>query len=410
MANDRREFVGASIGTLLSGFLADGANAQGAGRDAGPGLRFIRLYTGADGESHFEVQQPEPTVHDFFGVKGGLKQYLRLPATQVSVFSTAGNIDLPQHDTNRGQMFFIVRGSAELVMRDGKRLALRPGDLMLMEDFNSKGRLGRIGPEGYTAINIAYDRPATATAGAAAAAPAMPRNYVLVHGTGHGGWCWRNVATRLRAAGHNVYTPTLTGLGERAHLLSPEIGLDTHIQDVAGVIECEELPKVVIVGHSYGGFVITGVCDRMRDRIEHAFYLDAPAPKDGDRNGGFRSFEELSRRAGPLIDGLYMPAKKESIPAFGIPPGDLANTAWLERRLTPHPAKTWIDPIRLKNGGSSGLPRTYVFCNQAGPESPMRRYAEQRRQDPTFRFRELPSGHDAMVTVPEETAKLLLDL
>lgn len=409
MSNDRREFVAASIGALLAGFLADGVDAKGRERDAGPGLRFIRVFTGDDGESHFEVLDPEPTVHDFFGVEGGLKQYLRLPATQVSVFSTAGNIELPQHNTNRGQMFFIVRGSSELEMRDGKRLALRAGDLMLMEDFNSKGRIGRIGPEGYTAINIAYDRPGASATAAVAAAPTR-RNYVLVHGTGHGGWCWRNVATRLRAAGHDVYTPTLTGLGERAHLLSPAIGLDTHIQDVVGVIECEELPKVVIVGHSYGGFVITGVCDRLRDRIEHAFYLDAPAPKDGDRNGGFRSFEELSQRAGPLIDGLYMPARRESIPAFGIAPTDTANTAWLERRLTPHPARTWIDPIRLKNGGSSGLPRTYVFCNQAGPESPMRRHAEQRRHDPTFRFRELPSGHDAMVTVPDETAKVLLDL
>jgi pimeloyl-ACP methyl ester carboxylesterase len=413
MGSGRRGFVEGSIGALLAGVLAGNADAAGRGRDRGPGLRFIRLFTGPDGESHFEVREPEPTVHDFFGVKDGVKQYLRLPATQVSVFSTVGNIELPQHNTNRGQMFFVVRGSSELRMRDGQRLALRAGDLLLMEDFDSKGRFGRIGPEGYTAINIAYDRPVAAGAApAAAAVPAVaaPRNYVLVHGTGHGGWCWRHVATRLRAAGHNVYTPTLTGLGERAHLLSPDIGLDTHIQDVVGVIECEELPKVVIVGHSYGGYVITGVCDRLRERIEHAFYLDAPSPNDGDRNGGFRSFEEIARAMGPLQDGAYMPVRKASIPAFGIPATDTANTAWLGRRLTPHPAKTWIDPIHLKNGGSNGLPRTYVFCNQAGPESPLRRYAEQRRQDPTFRFRELPSGHDAMVVVPDETAKLLLDL
>lgn len=246
--------------------------------------------------------------------------------------------------------------------------------------------------------------------GVARAAAGTPRNYVLVHGTYHGGWCWRYVAERLRAAGHRVFAPTLTGLGERAHLLSPGIGLETHIQDVVGVIEAEELAKVVIVGHSYGGFVITGACDRLRERIEHAVYLDGPAPNDGDRNGGFRSREEIERAMGPLLEGAYLPVRKEMIPLFGIPPSDTANTAWLERRLTPHPAQTYLDPIRLKNGGSTGLPRTYVFCNRAGPQSALRRYAEQRRQDPSFRFRELDCGHDAMVVLPDETAKLLLDV
>jgi len=105
--------------------------------------------------------------------------------------------------------------------------------------------------------------------------------YVLVHGAWHGGWCWKKVAPALRAAGHVVYTPTLTGLGERAHLANPAIDLATHVADVVNLLEAEELDKVVLVGHSYGGMVVTGVADRAADRIGRLVYLDAANPKDG---------------------------------------------------------------------------------------------------------------------------------
>src|SRR3954453_21148411 len=104
--------------------------------------------------------------------------------------------------------------------------------------------------------------------------------FVLVHGAWHGGWCWRRVAPLLRVAGHAVYTPTLTGLGERAHLLTREVGLETHIRDTVNVLECEELNDVILVGHSYGGIVITGTAERAPERVGHLVYLDAMVTLD----------------------------------------------------------------------------------------------------------------------------------
>jgi pimeloyl-ACP methyl ester carboxylesterase len=258
---------------------------------------------------------------------------------------------------------------------------------------------------------------ALAAAGAVSAAkgatggPAMTnpsRQYLLVHGTSHGGWCWRHVADYLTRAGHRVFAPTLTGLGERAHLRSPEVGLATHIDDVVGVAEAEELDRFILVGHSYGGYVITGVCDRMRERIAHVVYIDAPNPKNGASNAQGRSPEQLAESFGPLIDGYLLPVRKETIPALGIPPENQIATAWLQRRLTPQPIKTWTDPIQLFHGGSEGLTRTYVFCNAAAPDSPLRRNADRMRMDPTWNYRELPCGHDAMIALPRETSDLLL--
>src|SRR5215469_2989589 len=114
--------------------------------------------------------------------------------------------------------------------------------------------------------------------------------YVLVHGGGHGGWCYRRVARLLRAAGHEVYAPSLTGLGERSHLLSPQVDLDTHIRDVTSLLHYEDLTDVILVGHSYGGMVITGIADRAADRVGRLVYLDAANPKNGqslvDVSGG----------------------------------------------------------------------------------------------------------------------------
>src|SRR5712691_2750251 len=106
--------------------------------------------------------------------------------------------------------------------------------------------------------------------------------FVLVHGGWHGGWCWRRVTPYLRAAGYDVYTPTLTGLGERAHLATPATGLDTHIRDVLGVLAFEELSDVVLVGHSMAGMVVTGVAERASERLAHLVYLDADVPRDGE--------------------------------------------------------------------------------------------------------------------------------
>ena len=135
--------------------------------------------------------------------------------------------------------------------------------------------------------------------------------FLLIHGAWHGGWCWKKVTPLLRAAGHEVCTPTLTGLGERAHLLSAEVTLDTHVQDVVGVLEYEDLRDVVLVGHSYGGMVITGVVDRAADRLAHLVYLDAFVPQDGQALADlvdstlYTTLEEQARAEG---EGWRVPA------------------------------------------------------------------------------------------------------
>src|SRR6185312_289139 len=124
-------------------------------------------------------------------------------------------------------------------------------------------------------------------------------NFVLVHGAWHGGWCWKRVSPLLRALGHEVFTPTLTGLGERQHLMSPEVGLDTHIKDVLGVLEYEDLHDVILVGHSYAGMVIAGVAEKAAERIAHLVYLDAFVPADGKSLADYQPPEilQLSRKA-----------------------------------------------------------------------------------------------------------------
>jgi len=248
-----------------------------------------------------------------------------------------------------------------------------------------------------------------ATSSGAAPAPRR-QQYLLVHGTSHGGWCWRHVSDHLVAAGHRVFAPTLTGLGERAHLRSPEIGLATHIDDIVGVANAEELDGFILVGHSYGGYVITGVCDRLRERVAHVVYIDAPNPKNGASNAQGRSPEELAVTYGPLVDGYLLPVKDTMIAALGVAPEDAADLAWLRRRLTPQPVKTWTDPLQIFRGGSEGLPRTYVFCNHAPVGSPLRLNAERMRADPSWMFRELACGHDAMIALPRETADLLMSI
>ena len=244
-------------------------------------------------------------------------------------------------------------------------------------------------------------------------------SFVLVHGAWHGGWCWRDVRAILRARGHEVFTPTLTGLGERSHLLSREIDMNTHVTDIANVIVCEELGDVVLVGHSYGGNVITGVADRMKDRLGHAVYLDAFVPEDGDSSASMAATladpeasdadigAEIKRRLD--LTGEHGGSTTHYTNLFDIPEDPPEPYRWVERRITPHPVRTQIEPIRLANCGSDGLPRTYILCTGSEGETPFMALAKRIRNDPSWRYRELPTGHDAMVTMPAETAELLIE-
>ncbi len=242
--------------------------------------------------------------------------------------------------------------------------------------------------------------------------PAMAKTFVLVHGAWHGGWCWRDVRSQLEAQGHRVFTPTLTGLAERAHLLSADIGLDAHITDITSLIDYYDLSNIVLVGHSYGGMVITGVADAMKNRIDEIFYLDAALPDHGETmitQGPERSPAAIEQTRTALEafapDGIGMAAFPPDF--LGIPKGH-PGYDWVARKLTPHPLKTWLDPIQLTNGGPQGMTRHYIHCTEpALPNSSFPYHAEQVQADPSWTYHALATGHDAMVTAPNELVAIL---
>lgn len=229
--------------------------------------------------------------------------------------------------------------------------------------------------------------------------------YVLVHGAWHGGWCWQRVAPLLRAAGHDVYTPTLTGLGERAHLLVPTIDLALHVQDVLGVLGCEDLQGVILVGHSYGGLVISGVAEQAAPRLAHLVYLDAFVPRHGQALWDLmpperRAAQQATADATPTPWQLPAPA-----PSFwGMT--DAADVAWVQARLGPQPRQTFTQGVETPTDRTATLPRTYIRC--AGYQGPFGPFAERAQREPGWRYHELPTGHDAMVSMPRELAALLL--
>ena len=189
--------------------------------------------------------------------------------------------------------------------------------------------------------------------------------YVLVHGAWHGGWCWARVAERLRAAGHRVFTPTLTGLGDRAHLIAPNVGLATHVEDVVSTLDMEDLSDVVLVGHSFGGAVIGGVADARADRIRRLVFLDALLLQSGQSPFSQLPREMVeARKAGAIkTSGLFgetlaMPPPPPSV--FGVT--DASDAAWVASRLKPHPIKTYEDSLELKRPLGAGRPTTYIAC------------------------------------------------
>jgi pimeloyl-ACP methyl ester carboxylesterase len=227
--------------------------------------------------------------------------------------------------------------------------------------------------------------------------------YVLVHGAWHGGWCWAKVARLLRDAAQEVYTPTLTGLGERAHQARPEIDLETHIQDVAAVLETEELRQVTLVGHSYGGMVISGVAARAAGRIAHLVYLDAFVPEAGKA-----LLDYVGERAAAMREAAATHGEGWKLPSF--PPERFGvtsqrDTEWLTKHLRPQPLRTFEQP--LPAAGGERLKRTYVYCSKPAMGA-FDQFAERLREDRKWTFHELKTGHDAMVTAPGEVAKILM--
>jgi len=239
----------------------------------------------------------------------------------------------------------------------------------------------------------------------AATAPPASKTYVLLHGAWHGAWCWRHVAEPLRAAGHRVFTPTQTGLGERRHLLSKDITLDTFVEDLVGVLEAEELQDIILVGHSFGGIAITGAADRVPERIRHLVYLDSLILEGGQSPfGNLPPAVVASRRAQIAEQGQRVFVPPPPTTAFGIP-ADHPDTAWVTRRLTPHPAGTYESPLRLRHAVGNGRPATYIVCTEPlyAPLEASRDWVRRAG----WPMLEIRTGHDAMVTAPAELAALL---
>jgi pimeloyl-ACP methyl ester carboxylesterase len=223
--------------------------------------------------------------------------------------------------------------------------------------------------------------------------------FVLVHGAWHGGWCWRQVRPLLK--GHEVFTPSLTGLGERSHLARPDVDLDTHIADVVSLLEMEDLRDVVLVGHSYGGMVITGAADRAHQRIRRLVYLDAFVPEDGkclldyavpERAARMREEGERTGSVTPPPLALWGITRQEHID-------------FVKPRETRHPFGTMRQKIRLE-GNTGRLPKTFIYCSSPATGS-FDQFAAKYRNDPAWTFFELPTGHDAMILMPERVAELL---
>lgn len=229
--------------------------------------------------------------------------------------------------------------------------------------------------------------------------------FVLVHGAWHGGWCWDRVVPHLRAAGHEVHTPTLTGLSERAHLLSPLVGLDTHIEDVVRLIDTLGLTGVTLVGHSYAGQVITGVADRRPDAVARRIYLDAFVGEDGETARELlpeRVAKHWAESAAERGFGWLVPVRPLEVLGVTEP----ADLEWLSPKLTPHPWKTYTDPLRL-TGAAARVPAAFIEC-----VSWMRVFQghADRARERGWPVLDLDTGHEAMVTAPAELAKLLLEL
>jgi pimeloyl-ACP methyl ester carboxylesterase len=243
--------------------------------------------------------------------------------------------------------------------------------------------------------------------------------YVLVGGGWLGGWCWQGVARRLREERHDAYPVTLTGLGERVHLASPEVDLETHVTDVVNLIEFEDLHDVVLLGHSYAGVVVTGVADRVPERISQLVYLDTGALPNG--TALIETFPPEARRhiewqVEELGDGWRFPMPpQEQLASFGSLEGlDEAHLEQLRSCAVDQPFGTFTQPLRLENPAREALQKVGILCSfsleevQAIIASGNPVFREM--ASPTWRFIELPTGHYPMFSRPDDLAEVLLDL
>ncbi|WP_182873383.1 alpha/beta hydrolase [Microbispora sp. H10670] len=238
------------------------------------------------------------------------------------------------------------------------------------------------------------------------------KTFVLVHGAWHSGRVWDRVVPLLTRAGHRVFAPSLTGHGEKEHLLGPGVGLDTHVADIVAVLVGEELTGVILVGHSYAGMVISAVADQVPDRIAGLVYLDAMVPADGETVLDVMPLTQHLIDAAAVSDEPWrippMPEGPAPMGLFGVT--DPADTAWLRTILGDESVRCFQQPVRLRNPAMDAIPRTHIHCVGGVPKGVTRRPVPPVQPNGTpSRVWELRSGHDCMVTVPGELAELLLN-
>ena len=233
-------------------------------------------------------------------------------------------------------------------------------------------------------------------------AGAREATFLVAHGAWSAGWAWKKMHPLMAAAGHRLITPTYTGLGEREHLANPSIDLETHIQDLLGVIKYEQLNDVVLIGHSYGGMVATGVADRVPERIARLVYLDAFVPQDGQAlldivSPGAAQRMRASAKSG---DGWRV--------APNPPPPDTPaeDIKWIQALRLAQPVKTFETPLQLRTGDPK-IPRTYIYCKRINPEDTFRAFAERARRE-HWTYHEIDSSHSPHITAPDALQALLL--
>jgi pimeloyl-ACP methyl ester carboxylesterase len=230
--------------------------------------------------------------------------------------------------------------------------------------------------------------------------------FLVVHGAWSSAWAWKKMRPLMQAAGHAFLTPSCTGLGERAHLAHAGVDLDHHIQDILQVLEFEDLRDVVLLGHSYGGMVATGVADRAASRIRQVVYLDAFVPQPGQ--------SAMSLQPLAVQDRMYTLVRSQGdgwrVPANPLPPDTSAeDAAWANPRRVMQPVKCFEQPITL-TGAVNALPRSYIYCTRHGPGDVFRQFADRVKAAPGWRYAEMDASHNPHITCPEALMQVLKGL
>ncbi|UWR13392.1 alpha/beta hydrolase [Sulfitobacter mediterraneus] len=229
--------------------------------------------------------------------------------------------------------------------------------------------------------------------------------FVLVHGAWHGGWCWAALERVLRDMGHDTHAPTLTGLGERSHLTTPDIDADTHVTDICNTIKWRELSDIVLVGHSYGGMVVTGVAGQMPERIRSMVYLDAMVPEESGVSLFSKANPERMAAFEKELEGGGFTLKPDLFDAWSDDPETIE---WLKSKCTPHPVGCFRNGVTLTGRETEIAHKLYILAERNKPSAFWAEHEKVRGRG-GWQTTKLPTKHDAMVEAPEVLARLLVD-